>query len=135
MGFDAIWISPVVENTHNGYHGYWAKNWEAISPQFGGEEALRSLVRAAHEKDIYVMVDVVANHVGPVGEDYSSITPFNKSQDYHKKCKITNWDDQGQVEYCRLANLPDLNTENSYVAGYLLDWIHNLVADYGFLIE
>jgi alpha-amylase len=24
MGFDAIWISPVVDNWANGYHGYWA---------------------------------------------------------------------------------------------------------------
>ncbi len=23
MGFDAIWISPVVDNIANGYHGYW----------------------------------------------------------------------------------------------------------------
>jgi alpha-amylase len=24
MGFDAIWISPVVDNYPQGYHGYWA---------------------------------------------------------------------------------------------------------------
>lgn len=24
LGFDAIWISPVVDNWANGYHGYWA---------------------------------------------------------------------------------------------------------------
>ena len=35
MGFDAIWISPVVENTAGGYHGYWAKNWESINANFG----------------------------------------------------------------------------------------------------
>jgi alpha-amylase len=34
MGFDAIWISPVVKNYEDastnqwGYHGYWATNWE-----------------------------------------------------------------------------------------------------------
>ena len=26
MGFDAIWVSPIIENTDGGYHGYWAKN-------------------------------------------------------------------------------------------------------------
>jgi len=26
MGFDAIWISPVVANVPGGYHGYWASN-------------------------------------------------------------------------------------------------------------
>lgn len=24
MGFDAIWISPIVQNRDGGYHGYWA---------------------------------------------------------------------------------------------------------------
>eukprot|EP00128_Syssomonas_multiformis_P010739 Colp12_sorted_trinity150504_noHs@17178 len=35
MGFNAIWISPVVESTDNGYHGYWAKNLYNINPKFG----------------------------------------------------------------------------------------------------
>jgi alpha-amylase len=26
MGFDAIWISPIPENTKDGYHGYWMKD-------------------------------------------------------------------------------------------------------------
>lgn len=29
------------------------------------------------------MLDVVANHVGPVGYDYSSIIPFNQQSYYH----------------------------------------------------
>lgn len=35
MGFDAIWISPVVANIEGGYHGYWASNWEEINSNFG----------------------------------------------------------------------------------------------------
>jgi len=27
LGFDAIWISPVIDNIDGGYHGYWARNW------------------------------------------------------------------------------------------------------------
>lgn len=77
MGFNAIWISPVVENLDNGYHGYWATNWEKVNEHFGSEDDLKSLVNAAHAKGIYVMVDVVANHVGPVGTDYSKIYPLN----------------------------------------------------------
>jgi alpha-amylase len=37
MGFDAIWISPVVDNSPGGYHGYWAANWEKINSHFGTE--------------------------------------------------------------------------------------------------
>lgn len=48
MGFDAIWISPVVDNSTGGYHGYWAKNWEAINSNFGTADELKGLVAAAH---------------------------------------------------------------------------------------
>jgi len=108
LGFDAIWISPVVDNTDNGFHGYWARDWNKINDHFGGEQGLKNLVAAAHSMDIWVMVDVVANHVGPVGFDYSSIKPFNSGDHYHDNCDIKDWGNQNQVENCRLAGLPDL---------------------------
>lgn len=45
MGFDAIWISPIVKNndlrtkTHeiDGYHGYWAVDFDAVNENFGTE--------------------------------------------------------------------------------------------------
>jgi alpha-amylase len=77
MGFDAVWISPVVENSANGYHGYWALNWNNVNPYFGTAQELKDLVTAAHAEGIWVMVDVVANHVAPIGTNYGSITPFN----------------------------------------------------------
>ena len=77
MGFDAIWISPVVDNIDGGYHGYWARNWEKVNAHFGTEQDLKNLVNTAHSKGIWVMVDVVANHVGPVGNDFSRIYPLN----------------------------------------------------------
>jgi len=35
MGFDAIWISPIVANYPNGYHGYWMSNINEINSNFG----------------------------------------------------------------------------------------------------
>lgn len=107
MGFDAIWISPVVDNLDKGYHGYWARDWTKLNSNFGSEDDLKNLVKACHDRDIYVMVDVVANHVAPVGDDFSQINPFNKSEHYHKNCDI-DWSNQWSVENCRLAGLPDL---------------------------
>lgn len=83
LGFNAIWISPVVDNMDGGYHGYWAANWEKINSHFGGEASLKRLVDTAHSMDIWVMVDVVANHVAPIGNDFSKIYPFNKQEHYH----------------------------------------------------
>lgn len=109
MGFDAIWISPVVDNLDNGYHGYWARNWEKVNDHFGGEDDLKALVKAAHSKGIAVMVDVVANHSGPIGDDFNQLYPLNKAEHYHSDCQIVHWDNQNEVENCRLADLPDIN--------------------------
>jgi alpha-amylase len=132
LGFDAIWISPVVDNSDGGYHGYWARNWQKINDHFGGEQALKDLVSAAHQMGIWVMVDVVGNHVAPVEHDYSQINPFNRAEHYHADCDINDWNNQWQVENCRLARLPDLDQGNSWVRGQLKDWIKNLVQTYNF---
>ncbi|XP_013396432.1 acid alpha-amylase [Lingula anatina] len=142
LGVNAIWISPVVENTPGGYHGYWAKNISNINPKFGSPQDLKDLVSACHARGIWVMVDVVGNHMGyPPGcpgcsmqqeTDFSSLWPFNRAEHYHNYCDIKNWGDAHEVEYCRLAELPDLNQDNSYVRETLKAWIHNLVQTYGF---
>ena len=80
MGFDAIWISPIVENLEGSYHGYHLTNLYNLNYHFGSEEDFRALISACHAQDIWVMVDVVANHVAPVGTDYGKITPFNKAE-------------------------------------------------------
>jgi alpha-amylase len=135
MGFDAIWISPIIDNTPNGYHGYWAKNWESLNEFFGDESSLKELVDECHKRDIWVMIDVVANHVGPVNNDYSSIKPFNSPNHYHDFCSIEQSDydnNQWRVENCRLSGLPDLSQENPFVRQYLLKWIKNMVKKYQF---
>ena len=104
MGFDAIWVSPIIENTEGSYHGY--------------------------HLDIWVMVDVVANHAGPVGTDFGRINPFNRAEHYHDWCEINNWGNQWEVENCRLCGLPDLKQENDWVTQKLLEWIHDLVQKY-----
>lgn len=104
-----------MDNTEAGFHGYWARNWEKINDYFGGETALKRMVEEAHKMDIWVMVDVVANHVGPVGFDYSKLYPFNQASHYHPNCDINDWGNQWQVENCRLAGLPDLKQEDPYV--------------------
>lgn len=137
MGFDAIWISPIVKNTPGGYHGYWAEDFNEINPYFGSKEDLKSLVNSAHNRSMFVMVDVVANHVGPVS-DFTSIIPFNESDHYHncancpQDCTIQDYNNQVQTEFCRLAGLPDLNQTNPFVRNYLIQWINDTVREYNF---
>ena len=132
MGFDAIWISPIVENTEGSYHGYHLTNLYELNEHFGSEEDLKELISECHKRNIWVMVDVVANHVGPVGTDYSKITPFNRAEHYHDICQIVDWNNQWQVENCRLCDLPDLRQENEWVTNKLCEWIHDIVQKYDF---
>ena len=132
MGFNAIWISPVIKNTEDSYHGYHFVSLNEINSNFGTKEDLKKLVEEAHKLDIWVMVDVVGNHVGPIGLDFKLITPFNQKEHYHENCDITDWNNQWMVENCRLSELPDLNHENSFVNNTLIKWINSLVNEYEF---
>ncbi|CAJ0832013.1 11489_t:CDS:2 [Entrophospora sp. SA101] len=145
LGFDAIWISPVVKQVEaeTKYGVDWAQDLYQINEHFGTSDDLKNLVKAAHDKGIWVMVDVVANHMGPQDgkkpgtEDYVKIyNPFNKTEDYHFYCPITNYKDPGNVEYCSVGGddlpLPDLNTENPSVASELNKWIKWLVSEFNF---
>lgn len=132
MGFDAIWVSPIVLNTPGGYHGYWAQDFYSINPSFGSEQDFINLVTALHSRGMWMMVDVVANHVGPIGEDLSGvgqINPFNQASYYHPYCPI-NWSNQWSVQNCWLANLPDLNQSVQFVSSGLLTWIKTIVQKY-----
>ncbi len=132
MGFKAIWLSPIPQNLGDDFHGYAALNWEKVNEHFGTEEDRKKLVSSAHQKDIWVMLDVVANHVAPVDLDFSKVVPFNDPDHYHVKCQINNYDDYNEVEYCRMANLPDLNQDNEFVRDYLKKWVTKQVETYGF---
>ncbi|KAK8845346.1 hypothetical protein IAR55_006059 [Kwoniella newhampshirensis] len=136
MGFDTVWISPVVANVespsgHESYHGYWASNIYKLNPHFGTPEDLKSLSTALHARGMYLMVDVVANHVGTLSRSSFSpgtnYGPFTSSADFHPFC-VPDWDDQWDVENCWLSeHMPDLNTESPRVISALHHWIQDLV--------
>lgn len=86
MGFTAIWITPVTEqlpqSTSDGeaYHGYWQHDMYvlcitvlllvtdieisySINSNYGTAEDLQALATALHDRGMYLMVDVVANHM------------------------------------------------------------------------
>jgi len=143
MGFNAIWISPIVGNVGCGYTGYWAKDLYTISPEFGGEEGLRSLVAAAHARDIYVMVDVVFNHMGATKVNlgcsqknynytnaFDDYRPFNRDSDYHRMNCTIDWSNATSVSDWWLFCLPDVNTESPKVVQLYLDWVNNMVKEF-----
>lgn len=75
------------------YHGYWAQDIYAVNPNFGTEADLIALSAALHARGMYLMVDVVTNHMGYLGcgncVDYSVFNPFNEvCISYHESLKL-----------------------------------------------
>lgn len=151
LGANAIWISPIVLNTDKGYHGYWAQNIFEINPHFGSKEDLKSLVTACHDRDVWVMADIVANHMGPEPSNaeetgngsqnaplksFNNFVPFNDSKYFHPRHPYIKWPeeckDQCKIEIYWLANLPDLNQSHPFVHQTLLTWIRGLTDEFGF---
>lgn len=67
MGVDILWlmpIHPIGELNRKGTMGsyYAVKDFKAINPEFGTEEDFRALIDAAHELEMKVIIDWVANH-------------------------------------------------------------------------
>ncbi|HZP87531.1 MAG TPA: alpha-amylase family glycosyl hydrolase [Burkholderiales bacterium] len=61
LGVDAIWISPIYPSPMADF-GYDVSDYCNIAPQFGTLEQFDTLVRAAHERGLKVILDFVPNH-------------------------------------------------------------------------
>jgi len=116
---DAIWFSPVNEQIHGAvdegqgltysFHGYWIKDWTSMEPNFGTEEDLAELMKAAHSKNIRVLMDVIINHTGPVTEK-DPVWP----KDWVRTEPQCTYEDFESTAFCTLVkNLPDIRTDQT----------------------
>ena len=118
LGINAIWFTPVVEQVHGdtdegtgntyAYHGYWARDWTALDPNFGTYGELKNMVETAHRNGIRVLMDVVVNHTGPVTED-DPTWPEDWVR-LEPTCQFATYE---TTTSCTLVdNLPDIYTES-----------------------
>ena len=117
LGVDVIWFSPVMEQIHGfvnegqgntyAYHGYWARDWSNMEPNFGTETDLKELMEIAHKNNIRIMLDVIINHTGPV-TDKDPVWPNNWVR---TKPQCSYQDSKTTIECTLVENLPDILTE------------------------
>ena len=70
LGATALWITPHFANqwwnpggSYGGYHGYWASDFKAVDAHYGSLEDLRTLSRGLHGRGMFLVQDVVVNHM------------------------------------------------------------------------
>ena len=163
LGVKAIWLSPVNQQTlgawdefmsddkrngliygghtpviHKGvgFHGYWPISGSAVETRFGGEEALRNFIQAAHKRGIRVLLDLVVNHVHQDHEYYRQHRDW-----FRTACIFTqngcDWT-YNALEGLFAPYLPDINwTEPEADQQFIsdaMDWIENYGFD-GFRVD
>ena len=121
LGINAIWMTPVVEQIHDGvdegtgysygFHGYWTRDWSALDPSFGTKKDLAELVQKAHAKGIRILLDAVINHTGPVTAEDSAYP--NNWVRTSPKCSYKSYDTY--INCTLVENLPDVKTESNEV--------------------
>ena len=62
LGVNALYLTPIFTAKTN--HRYDCLDYFSVDPHVGGDDALASLLRAAHARQIRVMLDVSINHIG-----------------------------------------------------------------------
>lgn len=71
LGATGIWITPPVSNqwvnpqrAGTGNHGYWARNFIEVDKHYGTLEDYKQLSANLHKNGMYLIQDVVCNHMG-----------------------------------------------------------------------
>jgi glycosidase len=66
LGITTLWLNPPWRQRADleTYHGYGIQNFLDIDPRFGTRQDLRDLVDVAHQRGMYVILDVIYNHSG-----------------------------------------------------------------------
>lgn len=127
MGFNGIWLMPICPSPT--YHKYDACDYCAVDPLYGDLDDFSALTKAAHERGITVITDLVLNHTSsehpwftaacealrsgdlsnPYIEYYNFTTETGKSG-YERLSGTDYWYE------CRFwSGMPDLNLDSAAV--------------------
>ncbi len=118
LGVGALWLTPIFASPS--YHGYDTTDYYAINPDLGTEDDLRELVRAAHARNIRVLLDYVVAHT-------SNQHPFFKDAYGNPNSKYADWyrwrnpERTSYESFASVAEMPTLNHDNPEVQRYLID--------------
>ncbi|MBU6424473.1 MAG: malto-oligosyltrehalose trehalohydrolase, partial [Chloroflexi bacterium] len=128
LGVDAIELMPVAEFPGERGWGYDGVDLYAAHHAYGGPQGLRRLVRAAHERGLAVVLDVVYNHLGPDGNYLERFGPYFTDRHHTPWGRAMNYDgpDSGPVRQFVVENalgwMRDIGID-----GVRLDAIHAIV--------
>jgi glycosidase len=89
LGATAVWPTPPVASqwwdplvNYSGYHGYWARDFKSIDEHYGTLEDYQALSHNLHSRNMYLVQDIVVNHVGNYFAYNGAYNPDNVSHNF-----------------------------------------------------
>ncbi len=125
LGVTYVELMPVVE--FGGDHGWGYDGVDLYAPHhaYGGPEGLKRLVDAAHGLGLAVLIDVVYNHLGPIGNNLQRFGPYFTERYVTPWGLAVNFDDRGAEDVRRFVVDNALMWLRDYHAdGLRLDAVH-----------
>ena len=128
LGITHIEIMPVAEFAGGRGWGYDGVSLFAVFEPYGGPDGLKRLVNACHEKGIAVILDVVYNHFGPVGNYANKFGPY-LTEKYHTPWgAAVNFNEGGSDEVRRFfLDNAEMWLRDYRVDGLRLDAVHEFI--------
>lgn len=149
LGITTIWLSPIAQNPwdawgyykfdgkpckykdingnqpsytkFSAYHGYWPIYITAIEQRFGTEDEFKELLSTAHDHDINVILDYVANHMhisSPTLQAHPDWMTDSILPDGRRNFEL--WDEQRLTTWFD-SHIPSLDLEREDVYAPLTD--------------
>ena len=91
LGITCVYFNPVCEAYSN--HKYDTADFLKVDGSFGGDDALRAFIKAAHENGISVVLDGVFNHVGDDSVYFDRLGRYGNGACDSKDSPYYNWFD------------------------------------------
>ena len=125
LGITHVELMPVAEFPgHHGW-GYDGVALYAVNQAYGGPYALKRFVNAAHQRGLAVLLDVVYNHFGPVGNYTGKFGPYVTSTHRTPWGDAVNFEGPGSTQVRRFfVDNAIMWMRDYHIDGLRLDAIH-----------
>lgn len=150
LGYDGLWLMPIMPSPS--YHKYDVSNYMGVDPVYGSLADMDTLVKAAHERGIKLIIDLPVNHSSTQHpwflsavealkkgeEDNPFIAYYNFAKTPGEKMAPIAGTDWYYEEQFSGGGMPDLNLDNAALREEIRDilrfWLLGLEVD-GFRLD
>jgi maltooligosyltrehalose trehalohydrolase len=128
LGITHVELMPVAAFPGGYGWGYDGASLFAVTEQYGGPDGLKRLVDACHKRGLAVLLDVVYNHFGPVGNYSGKYGPYITERHHTPWGGAINFEGEGSDEVRRFFCDNALMWMRDYhIDGLRLDAVHEYV--------